>query len=95
MALQESIRAERHATLVGQSIRVLVDGPSSEHDYLLDGRHEGQAPEIDGKVVLTDGTAERGDMVEAIITQAGAHDFVASLDPVAAQEALDEAAADA
>ncbi len=88
MQIQEAIRAERHAALVGQPIRVLVDGPSSESDLLLDGRHEGQAPEIDGKVVLTDGTAQRGDMVMATITQASAHDLIASLDPEAAAEAI-------
>ncbi|MGH1346100.1 MAG: 30S ribosomal protein S12 methylthiotransferase RimO [Nannocystales bacterium] len=88
MQIQEAIRAERHADLVGQSIRVLVDGPSSESELLLDGRHEGQAPEIDGKVVLTDGTAQRGDMVMATVTQASAHDLVASLDPEAAAEAI-------
>lgn len=91
MQMQESIRAERHAAMVGQQIRVLVDGPSSESELLLDGRHEGQAPEIDGKVVLTDGTAQRGDMVMATITQASAHDLVASLDPDAAAEAIDAA----
>ncbi len=88
MAIQEEIRQRRHAELVGRTIRVLVDGPSAESEFLLDGRHEGQAPEIDGKVVLTDGTAERGDLVEAIVTQASAHDLVASLDPDAAHEAL-------
>ena len=88
MQMQEAHRAERHAALVGQQIRVLVDGPSTESELLLDGRHEGQAPEIDGKVVLTDGTAQRGDMVMATITQASAHDLVASLDADAAAEAL-------
>ncbi len=91
MQMQESIRAERHAAMVGQQIRVLVDGPSSESELLLDGRHEGQAPEIDGKVVLTDGTAQRGDMVMATVTQAAAHDLVASLDPDAAAEAIERA----
>jgi ribosomal protein S12 methylthiotransferase len=88
MALQERIRIGRHGELLGQRLRVLVDGPSDESDLLLDGRHEGQAPEIDGKVILTDGTAERGDIVEAIVTQTSAHDLVASLDPAAAAEAL-------
>jgi ribosomal protein S12 methylthiotransferase len=91
MQMQEAIRAERHAAMVGQQIRVLVDGPSSESELLLDGRHEGQAPEIDGKVVLTDGTAQRGDMVMATVTQASAHDLVASLDPEAAAEAIESA----
>lgn len=89
MALQERIRAERHRRLLGQRMRVLVDGPSEDSELLLDGRHEGQAPEIDGKVVLTDGIAGRGDVVDAIVTQSSAHDFVASLDPEAAREALE------
>ena len=88
MALQEEIRVERHRELLGQRLRVLVDGPSEDSDLLLEGRHEGQAPEIDGKVILTDGTADRGDVVEAIVTQTSAHDFVASLDAGAAAEAL-------
>jgi ribosomal protein S12 methylthiotransferase len=92
MALQEQLRAERHAALRGHALTVLVDGPSEDSDLLLEGRHEGQAPEIDGKVILTDGTAARGDMVQAIVTQTSAHDLVASLDPAAAAEALAEPA---
>jgi ribosomal protein S12 methylthiotransferase len=89
MALQEGLRTKRHAELVGTTMRVLVDGPCSDHELLLEGRHEGQAPQIDGKVILTDGTAPRGAMVEAIVTQAGPHDLVASLDPDAAADALE------
>lgn len=88
MELQASIRASKQAELVGRTLEVLVDGPSEESDYLLDGRHEGQAPGIDGRVILTDGQAERGDIVRAIVTQTDAHDLVASMDPEAAAEAL-------
>jgi ribosomal protein S12 methylthiotransferase len=88
MELQEGIRAKKHAALVGRTLPVIVDGLSSESDLLLDGRHEGQAPGIDGKVVLTDGTAKIGSIVQAVVTQAGAHDLVASLDPDAAALAL-------
>ena len=83
MALQAQLRQEANQDLIGQTMAVLVDGPSSEHEYLLEGRHEGQAPGIDGKVILTNGTAERGDLVRAVVTQADAHDLVASLDPTA------------
>ena len=37
----------------GQELEVLVEGPSDESEYLLMGRHEGQAPEIDGQVYLS------------------------------------------
>jgi ribosomal protein S12 methylthiotransferase len=90
MALQEEIRIAKHAALVGSTIRVMVDGPSEDSELLLDGRHEGQAPGIDGKVILTDGTARPGDIVTATVTQASAHDLVASMDPEAAALALAE-----
>ncbi len=80
MELQEDLRTSRHAAMVGREVEVLVDGISDESELLLDGRHEGQAPGIDGKVVLTDGEAEPGMFVWARITHADAHDFVASLE---------------
>lgn len=88
MELQEGIRAKKQAELVGRELAVIVDGISSESELLLDGRHEGQAPGIDGKVVLTDGTAAVGAIVTAVVTQAGPHDLVASLDREAAALAL-------
>ncbi len=84
MELQEGIRQRRHDALVGQSIPVMIEGESEESELLLDGRHEGQAPEIDGKVILTDGTGAPGEMVDAVVTQAGPHDLVASMDREAA-----------
>lgn len=92
MAIQEEIRAQRHAEMIGRELDVLVDGISSESELLLDGRHEGQAPGIDGKVILTDGTAPIGTIVRATVTQASAHDLVASLDRDAAAAAIAEAA---
>lgn len=92
MALQQQLNEDNRERWLGETLRVLVDGSNAEVDWLLDGRHEGQAPEIDGKVILTDGTAEVGEMVEAIVTQVGPYDFVASLDPEAAEQALLEAA---
>ncbi|HWB74837.1 MAG TPA: hypothetical protein VG755_07770, partial [Nannocystaceae bacterium] len=71
-------------------LAVIVDGVSRERELVLDGRHEGQAPGIDGKVVLTDGTAPVGAIVRAIVTQTGPHDLVASLDRDAATEALSQ-----
>ncbi len=80
MALQAEIRQRKFDALRGEVMRVMVDGLSDESDLLLDGRHEGQAPEIDGKVILCDGTAQPGEIVEARIMRASAHDLIASLD---------------
>jgi ribosomal protein S12 methylthiotransferase len=78
--LQASLCLRRNEALIGKPLAVVVDGLSEDSDLLLEGRHEGQAPQVDGKVVLTDGSAQPGDMVEAVVTQADAYDFVASLD---------------
>lgn len=79
MELQEEIRRARHEDMIGEVLEVMLDGESEESEFLLEGRHEGQAPGIDGKVVLTDGTAKPGEFVRARVTQADAHDLVATL----------------
>jgi len=76
LALQSGIVREKHAAMIGTVQEVLVDGPSRETDLLLEGRTEGQAPEIDGVVYINDGVASAGDFVKVEITQAGEHDLV-------------------
>jgi ribosomal protein S12 methylthiotransferase len=76
LTLQSAIVREKHASMIGTVQDVLVDGPSRETDLLLEGRTEGQAPEIDGVVYINDGVASAGEMVKVEITQAGEHDLV-------------------
>jgi len=80
MGVQRRIVARRHRTLRGQRVRVLVDGPSPEHDLVLQGRLEGQAPEIDPVVYFTecDPSAHApGDFVEAEVVGAKGYDLLA------------------
>ena len=76
MALQQRISARRNRSRVGQRLEVLVEGPHPDSDWLLKGRLAGQAPEIDGSVILNDGVARAGDFVTAEITEAHAYDLV-------------------
>jgi ribosomal protein S12 methylthiotransferase len=55
---------------------VLVEGPSPETEHLLVGRHEGQAPEIDGQVYINDGFAYPGEFVTVEVTEAHDYDIV-------------------
>ncbi|MBA3548309.1 MAG: 30S ribosomal protein S12 methylthiotransferase RimO [Nannocystis sp.] len=80
MELQEEIRQAKHEALIGEVLEVMVEGVSDESEFLLEGRHEGQAPGIDGKVILTDGAAEPGQFVRARVTQVEAVDLVATLE---------------
>jgi ribosomal protein S12 methylthiotransferase len=79
MAIQQKISKKRLKARIGDEITVLVEGESDESELLLQGRHAGQAPEVDGVVILTNGTAETGELRRAKITHATEYDLVAKL----------------
>jgi ribosomal protein S12 methylthiotransferase len=54
MKRQRKIVAARQKARVGTMVRLVVDGPSNEHDLVLRARLEGQAPDIDPMVYLTE-----------------------------------------
>ena len=80
MELQRGISRARHEAMVGREIEVLVEGVSSESEYLLEGRWYGQAPGIDGVTYLADGQPPPGALVRARVTQACDYDLAASLE---------------
>ncbi len=75
-AIQETIATARSREKIGSVLEVLVDGPSEETELLLEGRHEGLAPEIDGVVYINDGTAVAGELVKVEVTDAATYDLV-------------------
>ena len=78
MAIQERVAARRSRALVGRLLPVLVEGAPADSDLILCGRTEGQAPEIDGRVIVTDAPAplSPGTFVMARIDQAHPYDLV-------------------
>jgi ribosomal protein S12 methylthiotransferase len=81
MARQRRIVAERQRRRIGDHARVLVDGPSSEHELVLRGRLEGQAPDIDPQVYLTDtdpADVRAGQFLDVRIVAARGYDLVAT-----------------
>ncbi|MFZ5470192.1 MAG: 30S ribosomal protein S12 methylthiotransferase RimO [Myxococcota bacterium] len=79
MAIQKRINRELNQTLIGKRLEVLVEGASPESEHLLVGRHEGQAPEIDGQVYINDGLAYPGELVTVEVTEAHDYDVVARI----------------
>jgi ribosomal protein S12 methylthiotransferase len=80
MRLQKRIVTRAQRKRVGQRVRVLVDGPSADHDLVLRGRLEGQAPDIDPVVYLTDcdpSSLTAGQFVDAEIVASRGYDLVA------------------
>ena len=81
MARQKRIVRARLSEKVGSHAPVLVDGPSAEHGLVLQGRLEGQAPDIDSVVYLTDcdpSVYRSGDLVHSRIVGARGYDLLAA-----------------
>jgi ribosomal protein S12 methylthiotransferase len=79
MRLQRRVVQKAQQSRIGSRVRVLVDGPSAEHDLVLRGRLEGQAPEIDPQVYLTDcdpSALTAGEFIQAEIVANRAYDLV-------------------
>ncbi len=79
MQAQQRIVARRQKARIGERVRVVVDGPSKEHDLVLQGRLPGQAPEIDPVVFFTDCDPTElpaGTFVEAEVVDAAGYDLI-------------------
>ncbi len=79
LELQATISEEHLPKYVGLTIPVLVEGLSRETDLLLEGRSVYQAPDIDGCVLINDGVANPGDIVQVQITEAQIYDLVGGI----------------
>ncbi|EPZ51928.1 ribosomal protein S12 methylthiotransferase RimO [Bacteriovorax sp. BAL6_X] len=77
--VQKEIARELNQEFLGQTVEVLVEGTHEDTDLLIVGRHFGQAPDIDGKVIIND-LNERdlkiGDLVKIEITDVLDFDLV-------------------
>jgi ribosomal protein S12 methylthiotransferase len=64
MSLQREIVEKKNRRRIGQTVQVLIEGPSEETDLLLQGRLQSQAPGIDGVVLIND-------VAEGVVPQSG------------------------
>jgi len=79
---QREIVRELNSSYVGKIIPVLIEGEHEETELLIQGRHEGQAPDIDGKVIINDlngQNVEIGDLVQVEITEVLDYDLVGKI----------------
>src|SRR3984893_12810842 len=80
MKEQAKISRRRNKTRVGETIRVLFEGESTESELLWQGRMETQAPDIDGCVLINDVpenfVPRPGEMGSVLITEAQQYDLL-------------------
>jgi ribosomal protein S12 methylthiotransferase len=80
MAAQKQLIRTRNRQRRGELARVLIDGPASDHELVLRGRLETQAPDIDASVFLTEcdpSSFRSGDFVEVEIVGTREYDLIA------------------
>lgn len=73
---QRPISLASRQALVGKTLKVLVEGVSSESEHLLEARHAGMGPEVDGRLFINDGVAPAATFAEVEVTDAFPQDLV-------------------
>lgn len=80
MKEQAKISRRKNEEKIGETFRVMFEGPSKESDLLWQGRFEGQAQEIDGYILINDAAdgrvPEPGEIVDVEITEAHEYDLI-------------------
>ncbi len=95
MAIQKKISARKLRKRVGQRLQVMLEGPSKDTDLIWEARLEGMAPEIDGKVYITefegvndaDQLPAPGTLATVEITESNDYDLIARAVEFAAPQA--------
>ena len=73
---QQKISRAKNQARIGQVLEVLIEGVHEETELVLKGRHKGQAPDVDGNVLIVGGEPKVGAIQPVKITQAHAYDLV-------------------
>jgi ribosomal protein S12 methylthiotransferase len=79
MSLQKRGVRQRQRGRVGERARVMVDGPSGEHELVVKARLATQAPDIDAAVYLTEcdpSSYQPGDFLDVTIVGARDYDLI-------------------
>ena len=83
MQIQKQISRRKKKALIGRSFDVLLEGPSGETDLLWEGRSQMHAPEIDGKIFVSDfgdhADVRPGEFYRSEVTEAHDYDLVVKL----------------
>jgi ribosomal protein S12 methylthiotransferase len=54
MAIQQKLSRQKLRSKIGKSFTAMLEGPSADTEFVWQARLEGMAPEIDGKIFVTD-----------------------------------------
>ena len=76
---QREVVREKNTHMLGKTVQVLIEGEHPETELLIQGRFEGQAPDIDGHVLINDSNGNVlnvGDLANVKITEVLEFDLI-------------------
>ena len=76
MELQQKLSRAKNKALEGRVLDVLVEGRHEDTELVFKGRHMGQAPEVDGSVLIVGGEPRVNTIQPVRITEGHAYDLV-------------------
>jgi len=82
MKQQAAIAGRKNGNFIGKEFPILIEGTSNESEFLLQGRLESQAPEIDGVCLINDseaGDMQSGEFRTIRITRVLGHDLLGKI----------------
>lgn len=82
MEQQAKIAEQKNRRLIGKEFPILIEGASQQSEFLLQGRLESQAPEIDGVCLINDsdiGEVKSGEFRIIRITRVLEHDLLGKI----------------
>jgi ribosomal protein S12 methylthiotransferase len=77
-AAQHKTVKKRNKGMIGRKLKAIVEGPHPDSPYLLSARHQGQCPDIDGRIIINDARhgGDKGKIYEVEITDVAGYDLI-------------------
>lgn len=79
MSLQQEISLRKNKRFLGKTLTALFEGTSAQSKFLGSARHAGQAPEIDGEILINEGYAKVGEFCQVKIVEAFEYDLLGKI----------------
>lgn len=76
MQIQQNISLKKNKVHIGKTLKAIFTGSSEQSEFLGSARHQGQAPDIDGEILIRDGNAKPGDFCQVKIVDAFEYDLL-------------------
>ncbi|NQU65957.1 MAG: 30S ribosomal protein S12 methylthiotransferase RimO [SAR324 cluster bacterium] len=79
MAAQQQVSLKKNQAMIGQKQKVLIEGTYEETDLLIQGRNQYQGADVDGLVLINEGSGNTGGFQMVEIVDAHPYDLIGKI----------------